>query len=267
MMGCPASEYTCALGSESATPVTLTRSFVLQQVEVTRNDWLELVSTDPTDTDGDGAAECKEGSCPVFAVTWFEAAQYANLLSDRDGLPRCYQLTGCTGEMGAHMVCQEAGLTTPTLYECMGYRLPSEPEWEYAGRAGETTAFYGGDMANQQQWDACESQPNLEGDAWYCFNSGGHPHPVGEKRPNAWGLYDMEGNVFETVQNPYAHGYAQFSAVDPDPEDPTVGDRVAKGGLWNGPANLARIASHYAFSWQYPGPGFRLARTLAGSSW
>ena len=263
-MGCTDDEFGCSTGSEKATPVTLTRSFEIQQFELTRGEWQAFSPTDPTSTDGNGAEKCTSTDCPVVQLTWFEGAAYANWLSDRHdpALPHCYDLVGCKGEIGEHMVCDRARLTAPTIYECLGYRMPSEPEWEYAARAGTTSAFYGGAIEEQANFLSCESQPALIDDGWYCSNSSGQTHPVGMKVPNAFGLFDTEGNVFEMVQNPYAHGYAQFSPTDPDPEDETTPVRVTKGGLWNTPATASRLASHLDYNWLAPGPGVRLARTL-----
>ena len=244
---------------------------MIHQYELTRAEWSAFSTTDPTDTDKNGAEKCTSGDCPVVELTWFEAAAYANWLSDQQQpqpLPHCYELVGCKGAPGEHMVCDAARLLAPSLYQCDGYRMQSEPEWEYAARAGSETAFYGGPILAQANTLTCEPQPSLLDAGWYCQNSGGQTHPVGMKLANAFGLYDTEGNVFEMVQNPYAHGYAQFPAVDPDPEDETSAVRLTKGGLWNGPAPLARSASHLSFAWELPGPGVRLARTMQpGEVW
>jgi formylglycine-generating enzyme required for sulfatase activity len=102
------------------------------------------------------------------------------------------------------------------------YRLPTDAEWEYACRAGTTTKWYCGDD------ESC-----VDGTAWYGENSGDAPHPVGEKEPNAWGLYDMAGNIWEWCQDWYD---ANYYAVSPstDPQGPDSGTkRVWRGGGWN----------------------------------
>jgi formylglycine-generating enzyme required for sulfatase activity len=98
------------------------------------------------------------------------------------------------------------------------YRLPTEAEWEYAARAGSTGAYTG----------------KLDEIAWYAGNSEDETHPVGKKKPNAWGLYDMEGNVREWVQDFYAANYYSTSPAE-DPTGPPAGARGGPGGPRGGP--------------------------------
>ena len=125
------------------------------------------------------------------------------------------------------------------------YRLPTEAEWEYAARAGTTGDRYG----------------NLDAIAWYLDNSGGPTHPVGQKAPNAWGLHDMLGNVWEWTQDWYGD-YPGGEVTDP--QGPTSGSlRVSRGGSWSDIAWGCRASTRYYYS---PGDryltlGFRLLRT------
>jgi len=112
-------------------------------------------------------------------------------------------------------------------------RLPTEAEWEYACRAGSKTAFCFGDDEKQ-----------LGDYAWYRDNSGGKTHPVAQKKPNAWGLYDMHGNVLESCGNWYADSYANAKAVDP--QGAASGSlRISRGGSWNGIAKYGRSADRF----------------------
>lgn len=132
------------------------------------------------------------------------------------------------------------------------YRLPTEAEWEYACRAGSATRWCFGDNASQ-----------LDEYAWYERNSGRTTHPVAQKKPNAWGLYDMHGNVWEWCADWYDADYDQQSPAD-DPKGPASGAlRVVRGGSWFVVPGLSRSAIRVR---NHPGvripvAGFRVART------
>ena len=132
------------------------------------------------------------------------------------------------------------------------YRLPTEAEWEYAARAGSETAYSFGD-----------SVESLKNYAWYKANSGMKTHPVGKKRPNPWGLYDMHGNVWEWVGDWFGKKqYADGSAVDPVGPDKGK-DRVLRGGSWDYVAKYCR-SSHRDYdkpTLTVSNDGFRLLMT------
>jgi formylglycine-generating enzyme required for sulfatase activity len=112
------------------------------------------------------------------------------------------------------------------------FSLPSEAQWEYACRAGSTTRYSFGDQESE-----------LRDYGWYVGNSRRTTHPVGQKRPNAWGLYDVHGNVWEWCADVYDTKYYRRSPVD-DPPGPAEGaDRVARGGGWPADAGECRSAS------------------------
>jgi len=130
------------------------------------------------------------------------------------------------------------------------YRLPTEAEWEYACRAGTTTAYGFGDDASR-----------LGDYGWFRSNSDSKTHPVGEKKPNAWGLHDMHGNVYEWCQDWYG-AYPSGSATDPT--GATSGSfRVSRGGSWYVIAGYCRLANRGRGTPVYRnfGLGFRVLRS------
>ncbi len=130
----------------------------------------------------------------------------------------------------------------PESYE---YTLPTEAQWEYACRAGTTGAFAG----------------EIGALAWYELNSGGQTHPVAQKLPNAWGLYDMHGNVIEWCADGYS-GYPGGAVTDPmtDYSGPSSGSsRIVRGGGWSSSAGQCRSASRTWQGLNFGGSGFRLA--------
>jgi hypothetical protein len=135
------------------------------------------------------------------------------------------------------------GLTAQTVGM---YRLPTEAEWEYACRAGTITARYG----------------DLDAVAWYRKNANRTTQPVAQKQPNAWGLYDMLGNVWEWCQDWYGN---DSSELQRDPKGPPIGDyRVGRGGAWNSFAQYCRAAQRYIYTpaYRYHTFGFRPAGLL-----
>lgn len=108
------------------------------------------------------------------------------------------------------------------------YRLPTEAEWEYAARAGSKAAYPG---------------PSLDDVAWYGQNAAGKPYRVGQKRPNAWGLYDMQGSVWEFVSDFYDEKYYTTGTVS-DPKGPQSGQyRVLRGGSLFSDASHSRVSA------------------------
>jgi len=232
-MGSPAGEFGHD-ADEVQHQVTITRAFLLKTTEVTQAEWQAVMGNNPS-----GFAACG-ANCPVETVSWNDAVDYINRLSDAAGLEQCYDANHAFVRLG-----------------CLGYRLPTEAEWEYAARAGTQTAYHTGVNAQTNCND-----PNLNLAGWYCGNSGNTTQPVGQKQVNAWGLYDMHGNVQEWVQDWYA-AYPAGAAVDPIGSAAGV-ERSKRGGWSGNNARFARAAfrSNATPDYRGYGTGFRPARSL-----
>jgi formylglycine-generating enzyme required for sulfatase activity len=138
-------------------------------------------------------------------------------------------------------------------------RLPTEAEWEYASRAGAATRFSHGDD---------EGYSGLDLYAWYERNSVGRVHPVGTRTPNAWGLYDMHGNVLEWCLDWYDSQYYKASTED-DPKGPSGGHfRVRRGGSWSSPPSDVRASYRASGAPEegQPMDGFRVCVEILGES-
>jgi formylglycine-generating enzyme required for sulfatase activity len=153
---------------------------------------------------------------PVERVRWRDAKQYCDERSLLEGLKPCYD---------------EKTMDWECTYSANGYRLPTEAEWEYACRAGTDGPYDFG-------------QPDKLGQyAWFADNADQKTHPVGQKKPNGWGLYDMYGNVSEWCEDVYSPTYYKESpAADPHgPLSPGKDvQRVMRGGSWKATAAMCR---------------------------
>jgi formylglycine-generating enzyme required for sulfatase activity len=217
------------------TDVIISQGFWMGKYEVTQAEYLAVTGNNPSRFNGVLWAgtewETDYGTDltrPVEQVSWDDAVAYCAALTERE---------------------RAAGRIAPNTT----YRLPTEAEWEYACRAWTSTRFSYGDDPGYTFNDyenggqlTTVGYTNLTNYAWYGDNSGGTTHPVGQKLPNPWGLYDMHGNVWEWCQDPLG-GYAGGIAVDP--QGPTAGfRRVIRGGGaygWGTGAEYCRSACRH----------------------
>ncbi|MGC9450038.1 MAG: formylglycine-generating enzyme family protein [Oceanipulchritudo sp.] len=253
-MGSPTSELG-RYSNETQHTVTLTRAFYLQQTEVTKAQWDAVAAQGPgrgyTDlpVGRNGYNGDASGTHPVTEVSWYDVVKWLNLKSELEGLTPCYTVSSAT---------YKTGQSTPVCnFNATGYRLPTESEWEYACRAGTTTAFYSGPITYT---GTSPLDPNLDQIGWYGGNSGINTHPVGGKQPNAWGLYDMSGNVYEWCWD----WYATYPGTVTDPTGPASGTyRVIRGGDFISYARYCRSAFRYDYypDFRYYYLGFRPARS------
>jgi formylglycine-generating enzyme len=189
---------TLGKGFENEKPVHKVQvsSFSIGKCEVTQKEWVAIMGSNPS--------QFKADNLPVENVTWEDAITYCNKRSVKEKLTPCYTGTGMDAKCN---------------FAANGYRLPTEAEWEYAARGGAASKGYlyaGGD--------------DIEEVAWYIENGDNKTHPVGTKKANELGLFDMSGNVIEWCWD----WYSDFTAAaQVDPRGPAKGEyKLFRGGNW-----------------------------------
>ncbi|MDA3790869.1 MAG: formylglycine-generating enzyme family protein [Desulfobacula sp.] len=217
MMGSPRNEANRD-DDEVQHKVTLTKSFYMQTTEVTQAQWYSVMGSNPSRFSNCG------GDCPVEEVSWDDVQQFIINLNEKENTQK--------------------------------YRLPTEAEWEYASRAGASTAYCYGDSPDQLVYYG-----------WFGKNSGGKTHPVAQKKVNKWGLYDMHGNVYEWCLD-WNGNYPPGAEIDPKGPS-SEGTRVSRGGSWSSNARSCRSADRYGLTPDYRNYrlGFRLVLVPAHQVW
>jgi len=232
MMGSPETEKGRNFTDEGPQHKVTVSSFYIGKYSVTQPEYEEIMGENPSHPNH------KRPENPVDQVTWLNAVDYCNKRSVKEGLTPVYTINGNNVTWNR---------------EANGYRLPTEAEWEYACRAGTQTPFYTGDKVEEAGWYKGNTRDSAG--QRYTF-------PVGQKKPNAFGLYDMHGNVLEWCWDFFAPYTAEAQI---DPIGPATGDRrVYRGGCFD--FDEVNCRSAYRFrqivNFKFFYNGFRVARSL-----
>jgi len=231
--------------AEPVRQVTLTRGFYMGMHPVTQEQFYAVMGANPSRFQGSDyppAAGEAQGRRPVERVNWYHAIAFANRLSILQGLEPVYSIAGMSSaDADAWLYANvptgwnETWNAATANWNASGFRLATEAEWEFAARAGTAT-----------QWSFGDTDANIDYYAWTNSNADGMTREAGLLRPNAWGLHDMHGNVWEWV-------WDRFGAFDVNPATNPTGAaagsfRVIRGGCWSVAPVFARSAFRFNVS-------------------
>jgi sulfatase modifying factor 1 len=263
VMGCLDRDADCEPTERPAHPVTISRPFYIAETEVTYRQWTTIMGTPAPNSpmaipgggpgqyirDGKGEMVLCGPNCAVSNISLQSTVIFLNKLSVRGGLEPCYEDDGYYPRW-------------PRGLDCEGYRLPTEAEWEYAARGGQSTLFAGSDDPKSVAW------LGETGESAHVFAQ----RPVRERAPNAWGLFDMSGNLAERCWDPTGYTmkpYSPAQAVDPIGTPSGVPqDRAVRGGSWRGKPATARVSARASIdvNWPDEATGLRVVRTAGPST-
>ena len=228
-------------------------SFYMSDHPVTRGEYKAVMGSDPSEAkayDKDGNKLTGDDAVknnPVNYISWYDALVYCNKLSIKEGLTPCYAIDGKTQPSEWSAVPTENDSTWDAAtcdFTADGYRLPTEAEWEWAARGGESYTFAGSN--------------DIKEVAWYINNTSG-TRDVKTKKANGYGLYDMSGNVWEWCWDWYGSISSDMPATGPA----SGSRRCQRGGSWYDISNFARVVNRYYYSpngRNYNYAGFRVVR-------
>ena len=238
-----------SFGDETPVHTVTLAGFYMGKYEVTQGQYQTVMGALPSNLDSETNTYGKGNNYPVYYVSWYDAIEFCNALSVLEGLTPYYSINkGQPDPNNTNSNDTFKWLVTPNT-NANGYRLPTEAQWEYAakgGNTGETFTYSGSDDPAAVAW---------------CYSNGGETSKqVGTKAPNGLGLYDMSGNVYEWCWDWYGD-YTNESQTNPTGAS-SGSRRVLRGGSWDVPAELVSSAFRVSY---YPNDrlhviGFRLVR-------